>query len=229
MNQLENLTCRESKQVPETCEKSRYTRKSNGTPLSTGLILPTHICISINAFACLVEQWLQRCILRSVHPYCLYIATSYLVTALDKIPRLRTFIQNSNKLLQKINDKYLLIGQHCVTCWGGLLKLFSLCFSWGGGNNQWNCTVLAHSLCKPLATGNHASKLCFPKGWQLLIIVQGCFYLRATNCKLPLYPGGLASMTMPNHLRPLIFPPKQQVTHTDNLFTAAKKIKQGSK
>lgn len=192
MNQLENLTCRESKQVPETCEKSRYTRKSNGTPLSTGLILPTHICISINAFACLVEQWLQRCILRSVHPYCLYIATSYLVTALDKIPRLRTFIQNSNKLLQKINDKYLLIGQHCVTCWGGLLKLFSLCFSWGGGEQSMKLHCLGTQSLQTLGNRQSCIQTLLSKRLTIIDYSPRMFLSASNQLQAPTLPRGIS-------------------------------------
>lgn len=52
------------------------------------------------------------------------------------------------------------------------------------------------------------------------------FYLPATNCKLPLNPGGLARVTMPKHLRSLVSPPQRQVMHADNLFSAAEKTKQ---
>ena len=94
-----------------------------------------------------------------------------------------------------------------MVCWSCFLSAFQGAKK---KRNQWNSAVLARSLCKPLATGKNASELCFPRGWQLLNIVKGLFfYLAAANCEIPLYPGGLASVTMPKHLRPFVSPPKQ--------------------
>lgn len=78
-----------------------------------------------------------------------------------------------------------------VTLRGGLLKLLSLSFL-GGQKNQWNSTVLAHSLCKPLATGKNASKLCSPKGRQLLNTVKGLFLSASNQWQAPTQPKGIS-------------------------------------
>lgn len=80
-----------------------------------------------------------------------------------------------------------------VTWRNSLSKLLSLSFSGRKKKrNQWTSTVLAHSLSKPLATGKNASKLCSPKGRQLLNIVKGLFLSAGNQWQAPTQPKGIS-------------------------------------
>lgn len=102
-----------------------------------------------------------------------------------------------------------------VTWRGGLLKLLSVSFLEDKKKKINEIAPSWHTVfANPWQQARMPPNSALQKADNYWIQSKDCFYLPAANGELPLNPRGLASVTMPKHLRSLVSAPEQQVMRT---------------